>query len=115
MPKDVKMSFRVDAESRVQFADAVSRAGQSAARVLRELMRTYVEQSRARGQRPAGDSVSPDERGRRQRAVNFAYASVALEGFIPSEETMEEMRQFVVGEITISDAIKTVDDSTNKR
>lgn len=57
---------------------------------------------------------SSAERRRRENAVNFARASVALEGFKCHEEDEELYRRFVAGEISISDVTKTVHESVRK-
>ena len=55
------------------------------------------------------------ERQRRENAVNFARASVGLEGFKLQEADEEIYRRFVAGEISISDVTKAVHDSVRKR
>jgi hypothetical protein len=106
--KEVQMTFRVEPELRAEFSEAVILEDRPAAQVLREFMRAYVNQSRERLQ---NDQITPEEMYRRERAVNFARASVALEGFKPYEEDEELSRRYIAGEITISDAIKALDDS----
>jgi hypothetical protein len=113
--KEVQMTFRVEPELRAEFSEAVVLEDRPAAQVLREFMRAYVNQSRERLQKPANDLITPEEMYRRERAVNFARASVALEGFKPYEEDEELSRRYIAGEITISDAIKALDDSLLKR
>lgn len=115
MSKDVQMTFRVESELRTEFSDAALLEDRPAAQVLREFMRAYVNQSRERGHRPANDLVSPAESRRRTQALNFARASVGLEGFKPHKADEELSRQYVAGEITISDAIKAVNESVHER
>lgn len=67
------------------------------------------------GHRPANDLISPDEGRRREKAMNFARASVGLEGFKPHKADEELTRRYVAGEITIADAIKAVDESVRTR
>jgi hypothetical protein len=55
------------------------------------------------------------ERRRRQAAVDFARASVALEGFEPHKDDEELSRRYIAGEVTIADAIKAVDESADGR
>lgn len=52
--------------------------------------------------------ISAEERRRREDAVKFARVSVGLEGFKPDKADDELSRQYVAGEISISDAIKAV-------
>jgi hypothetical protein len=114
MPKEVQMTFRVESELRAEFADAALRVDRPAAQVLREFMRAYVSQSQ-RGQCPANDAIPLDESRRREAAVNFARASVGLEGFEPNAEDEELSRRYIAGEITIEDAIKAVDEAARER
>lgn len=115
MSKEVQMTFRVEPELRAEFSDAALLEDRPAAQVLRELMRAYVSQSRERGHGPANDFVSPAESRQREKAVSFARASVGLEGFKPHKADKELSRQYVAGEITVSDAIKAISGSAHKR
>ena len=45
-------------------------------------------------------STSIDEKVRRTKAVNYARASVRLEGFVLDTETEELNRRYIEGEIT---------------
>jgi hypothetical protein len=114
--KEVQMTFRVEPELRAEFTHAALEEHRPAAQVLRELMRAYIQEARQRVKaRPANDSISAAERRRREKAVNFARASVGLEGFKPSEADEELSRRYVAGDITISDAIQAVHDSIRER
>jgi hypothetical protein len=62
-----------------------------------------VIQSRERSIGPANDSISPAERRRREDAASFALANVGLEGFQPSEQSLEKVRRHINGEITLSE------------
>jgi hypothetical protein len=115
MSKEVQMTFRVEPELRADFSDAALQEHRPAAQVLREFMRAYVIQSRERGNSPANDLVSPAESRRREKAVNFARASVGLEGFKPHKADEDLSRRYVAGEITILDAIKAVNESAQER
>ena len=53
--------------------------------------------------------IFPDERMKRQKADDFAVASIALEGFIPSKKSDELAKQFINGEITIEQEISLLD------
>ncbi len=48
-----------------------------------------------------GPAIDPDERERRRRAVEFARASVGLEGFTPSAEAEALAERFIAGEIDL--------------
>ncbi len=49
--------------------------------------------------------ITEDECRKRQRAVNYARASVGLEGFKPSEAEEEHAARFVAGEIDLADFV----------
>jgi len=49
--------------------------------------------------------ITEDERRKRQRAVNYARASVGLEGFKPSQADEEHAARFVAGEIDLADFV----------
>ena len=50
--------------------------------------------------------ITDDERRKRQEAVNYARASVGLEGFKPSEANEQRAARFVAGEIDLADFVK---------
>ncbi|EED8855485.1 antitoxin VbhA family protein [Salmonella enterica subsp. enterica serovar Derby] len=50
--------------------------------------------------------ITDEERRRRQKAADFARASVGLEGFKPSEEAEAQMRRHINGEISLADLVK---------
>ena len=52
----------------------------------------------------------PAERRKRQEAVNFARASVGLEGFKPSPECEAQAVRFINGEIEIAEVIATINE-----
>lgn len=56
--------------------------------------------------------ISEDERRRRQGLIDYARASVGLEGFIPSAEAEELARRYVNGEIDMAEFVKVSDDAT---
>lgn len=49
---------------------------------------------------------SQEERDRRQRAVDFAHASVGLEGFKLSDEEKKHAQRFINGEIELQEFLK---------
>ena len=52
------------------------------------------------------ETISEDERRKRQEAVNYARASVGLEGFKPSEADEQRAARFVAGEIDLAEFVK---------
>ena len=50
--------------------------------------------------RSAKAKISPEERARRQEAVDYARGSARLEGFIVSPEVEEMNRRYIDGEMT---------------
>ena len=70
--------------------------------------RVYETESRERSIGPANDSISPAERRRREDAASFALANVGLEGFQPSQQTLEQTRRFINGEIPLSELVQVV-------
>ena len=50
--------------------------------------------------------ITEDERRKRKKAVNFARASVGLEGFKPSEAEEQRAARFVAGEIDLAEFVK---------
>ncbi|MEJ7137846.1 antitoxin VbhA family protein [Amphibiibacter pelophylacis] len=115
MTKEVQVTVRVESALRTEFSQAALLQDRSAAQVLRELMRDYVQQSRSRGQRPASKSLAATESHRREQALNFARASVGLEGFKPLPEDEALSRLYVAGDITIADAIRAVNEAAQSR
>lgn len=53
-----------------------------------------------------GGSLSAGERSRRQRAVNFARASIELEGFAIGTEGERDAAQFIGGKIDLEEFIR---------
>jgi len=52
--------------------------------------------------------IAPDERQRRQKAIDFARGSVRLEGFVISAEAEAIGRQFVDGEMTLPEYVAAI-------
>ncbi|ERZ10203.1 TPA: hypothetical protein ACV5IO_005666 [Pseudomonas aeruginosa] len=101
MSKETTMTFRVEPDLRAEFHSAAEIDHRPAAQVLREFMRDYVQQVRSRA--PA---ISPAERKRREDAVNYARASVGLEGFKISKAEEQHARRFINGEIEMPEFLK---------
>ncbi|MBP8322196.1 antitoxin VbhA family protein [Pseudomonas aeruginosa] len=51
-------------------------------------------------------TISDAERGGRQSAVNYARASVGLEGFSLSEADEAHARRFIAGEISLQEFVQ---------
>lgn len=60
------------------------------------------------------EPISEDERRKRQEAVNFARASVGLEGFKPSPECEAQAVRFINGEIEIAEVIATINEGAQR-
>ena len=94
MSEEATMTFRVEHDLRDSFNEAAERNHIPAAQVLRAFMRDYVRQ--ARNLAPA---ISPAERKRREEAINYAKASVKLEGLSVPDAYSKEAERFIRGEI----------------
>lgn len=114
MTKEVQMTIRIEPDLRADFMAAALKEHRPGAQVLREFMRAYVNQTRERGNSPANDAISPIERRRREAAVNFAFASVGLEGFKPSNASEMAARRFINGEIGLADFVQVKPDADLK-
>lgn len=101
MNKKATMTFRVEHDLRDSFNEATERNNIPAAQVLRAFMQDYVQQ--ARNPAPA---ISPAERKRREEAVNYARASVGLEGFKIGKAEEQHARRFINGEIDMPEFLK---------
>ena len=117
MTKEVQMSFRVEPDLRAEFTQATERDHRPAAQVLREFMRRYVQEDRERvaAQRASGVVIDAAARLKRQDAVNFARASVGLEGFKLTDEYEALTQRFINGEIEFSDLTQAVDEQARRR
>lgn len=101
MNKKATMTFRVEHDLRDSFNEATERNHIPAAQVLRAFMRDYVRQ--ARNLTPVINSA---ERKRREEAVNYARASVGLEGFKIGKAEEQHARRFINGEIDMPEFLK---------
>ncbi|NIJ35323.1 antitoxin VbhA family protein [Sphingomonas oligoaromativorans] len=52
--------------------------------------------------------ITPEERQRRQEAVDFARGSVRFEGFVLSDEIEALSRQFVEGDMTMPELMEAI-------
>ena len=105
------MTFRVESGLRTDFAAAAAAEDRPSAQLLREFMRAYVNQSKQKLLTSANDNVSPAEKRRREQAVNFARASVGLEGFKPSQTAEASARQFINGRVNMAELAKPIKDA----
>ncbi len=105
--KEVQMTFRIEPDLRARFTEAAGSEHRPAAQVLRELMRAYVSQTQARtvGASAAGNAAAA-ERLRREDAVNFARASVGLEGFALSAQDEADARRLVDGDLALAQFVQ---------
>ena len=101
MNKEATMTFRVEHDLRDSFNEATERNHIPAAQVLRAFMRDYVRQ--ARNLAPV---ISSAERKRREEAVNYARASVSLEGFKIGKAEEQHARRFINGAIDMPEFLK---------
>lgn len=60
------------------------------------------------------EPITEAERRKRQEAVNFARASVGLEGFKPSPECEALAVRFINGEIEFPEIIATINEQTQR-
>ncbi len=111
MSKEVQMTFRVEPDLRSDFSEAVALADRPAAQVLREFMRAYVSESLQRDNATIDDPFSLAERRRRKAAVDFARASVGLEGFKPSKAAEADALRFIAGGIQLAEFVQVKPDA----
>lgn len=111
MSKEVQMTFRLEPELRAEFSNAAMLEDRPAAHVLREFMQTYVNQSRERDHGQTKKVISQAERRRREAAVNFARASVGLEGFKPSKAAENDARLVIKGDLQLVDFVRVNPDA----
>lgn len=103
MAKELHFTIRVDEALRSDFIEAARHDDMDGSKVVRDFMRNYVAQSRGRQRQAANDSIQGMDRLSRQDAVDFALASVALEGFTPSAAAQARAREFVAGVLSVAD------------
>ncbi len=104
MSKQMQMTVSVSPELRAEFMEAAG--PQAVDDVLQQLMREYVQQSRERTRPVPNAEISVEEMERRERAVNFARASVSLEGFDLSEAVEAASRDYIAGRLTFAEYLK---------
>jgi predicted transcriptional regulator len=106
--KAVSMTIRVEADLRERFTAMAEHEHRPASQVLRDFMRAYVN----RAETPRIDAA---ERERRQTAVNYAWASVGLEGFTISDDDKKHAQRFIDGEIDLQEFVKVRDEPIRER
>jgi antitoxin component of RelBE/YafQ-DinJ toxin-antitoxin module len=106
MQQDSKMTFRVNKDLRTEFTQATEKNNISAPDALREFMRDYVAWTNQQLQSKLNEkTLSTAEFQRRKSAVNFARASVNLEGLSPSETAEKFALSFINGEIDLAEFV----------
>ena len=103
MTKEVQMTFRIEPELRDDFMAVAASVDRPAAQMLRELMRSVVQEAR---QNESATKAAQMARAEREDAERFALASLRLEGFEPSAAVREQARQFVEGKLSLSEFVK---------
>ncbi|GHU37387.1 hypothetical protein AGMMS50256_35270 [Betaproteobacteria bacterium] len=94
----VEMTIHLDAGLHERFTKVTTNRHQMAEQVIQELVRDFIDKAKV--------LISDDERKQRQEAVEFARASVELEGFrISPEENAHDLR-FVNGEISLDEYLE---------
>jgi oligoribonuclease (3'-5' exoribonuclease) len=94
----VEMTIHLEAGLHERFTEAVAKHHRQAEQVIQELVRDFIDKAKPR--------ISEEERERRQEAVDFARASVELEGFrITPEENAHDLR-FIDGEISLDEYLE---------
>ena len=102
MPATVtKMNFRLNVDLQRTFVDKAKSENRTASDVMRELMRNYVNKDRV----VIKPAISKKEKAQRKKAFEFACASVALEGYAMSDDTMMQCQHFVDGENTLDELL----------
>lgn len=95
--KETTMTFRLDVNLRKQFMDIAENMNMPAAQILRALMRNFIQ----RNSNVNINSISEEEKEERTKAVNFAHASICLEGYSLSKKEMDHAQRFICGEIDL--------------
>jgi hypothetical protein len=110
MGKEVTMEFSVEQELQSRFL-AAAQSKAKADQVLREFMSDYIARTQ---DRPAG-AIAHEERERRREAVEFAQASVALEGLPITAVEKAHAQRFINGEIDLDRYVTAAGDASRER
>jgi len=98
------MTFRLEPELHAQFTQAAEREHRPAAQVLRDLMRAYIKPVKSlRAPKPR---IEAAERQRRAQALEYARASVGLEGFVLDKADEQHAQRFLNGEIDLAEFVQ---------
>lgn len=97
MSQETTMTFRLDANLRKQFMTIAENMDMPAAQILRALMRSFIQRNKRAGM----PSISAQEKEERKKAVEFAQASVALEGYTIGDNEKYHAQRFISGEIDL--------------
>ena len=102
MSKEVALTIQVEEDLHDQFAAAVAVAQERrpASAVMGDLMREYIQRHRP-------PQISKAEQRLRQEAVDYARASVGLEGFKPDEATEARARLYIEGHISTAEFVNS--------
>jgi predicted Zn-dependent peptidase len=94
----VEMTIHLEAGLYGRFTEVATKHHRQAEQVIQELVRDFIEKAKPH--------ISEEERERRREAVDFARASVELEGFkITPEENAHDLR-FIDGEISLDEYLE---------
>lgn len=107
--KTARMNHRVEPQLKEDFIQAAELDGKDASELVRSFMREYVEKTRLRLVSTSTPSISLKEQRKRREALDFAIASVGLEGFPVSSDFQAEGARFVRGEIELEDLKRFLD------
>lgn len=114
MSKQVQMTFKVEPELRASFAKAASLEHRSAAQLLREFMQTYIAENQVQRAPPSSTKSSAKandkttEQRKRQQAVDFARASIGLEGLHLPPAAEQQAQLFVSGAIGLTEFVNAM-------
>lgn len=73
-----------------------------------------MKQNRGMAMGDKESGLTDPERLKRQKAVNFARASISLEGFKLSPECEAQAVRFINGEIEIADVIESINEQARR-
>lgn len=105
MASDVQVTFRVDASLSAAFTEQVSSEHRPADQVMQDLMRDYLARARGAVREPSVQELELSQRLLREEAVDFARASVRLEGFTPSTAAEARAARFVAGDLGLAEFV----------
>ena len=97
MSQETSMTFRLDADLRRQFMATAEKMDMPAAQILRVLMQNFIQ----RNQKASIHSISAEAQEERRKAVEFAHASVALEGYPIADSEKRHAQRYISGEIDL--------------